>query len=125
MIMKFIRKIKTSLLIVLLPVLLLVFINSSLNRHIHKLSSGQLVSHAHPVFYKDQAGTTDSSHQHTKKELFIFELFSNILFLLTGLLLIGIIAFPGLNTELLFYNKARPVKEYYYLLNYHAPPVIG
>jgi hypothetical protein len=61
-------------LFVLFIVLIGFMLNNSLFRHIHILSDGTLVEHAHP-FAESTGRTTETSHSHTSEELVLLNLF--------------------------------------------------
>lgn len=59
--------------IVLVGVVGLLTLNNALFMHIHKLPNGQLVVHAHPFSNTTQSSNDQTSHQHSKVELLIFD----------------------------------------------------
>ena len=77
-----IAKISTSLMI---PVILLLFFNTSNNKHTHILPNGQIVNHAHP-FKSDNSSTPYQNHKHTPFELIFLSFLSNSIGLLPVLL---------------------------------------
>jgi hypothetical protein len=98
--------------------------NTTLNQHFHKLSSGFVISHAHP-FDKGNAGKPFQDHHHTSLELIILEQLSHtvfwiyLFFIILAPLLVEYkkIKFP------LFIIFKNP--DLYFLKNYHAPPEIA
>lgn len=65
-------RLKPALSIMLIAVITALMINRIVYTHIHVLSNGSLVSHAHP-FSKNAEGTPDSSHRHTNIEFFLLD----------------------------------------------------
>jgi hypothetical protein len=104
------------ILFILLPAMVWLFANTIVNRHIHVLSDGYIVSHAHPF---------NTPHQHTKKELFLLDLFYIIVFSSITILVIR----SFLSTCPLFIrfrvNHQVPARKHYHVYHYHAPPFPG
>jgi len=112
---------------VIIPVFLVVVIcfltNTTINRHFHKLSSGFVITHAHPL-EKGNYGKPFQDHNHTSSELIILEHISNsvfwiylfIMFLAPLLFIYAILNFP------LFITFKNP--DLYFIKNYRAPPEI-
>jgi hypothetical protein len=106
----------------LLPAFLWLLTNSTLNMHSHLTPVGTVISHAHP-FQKNQAEPAPiQGHHHTPGELWLLDLFSILLFSLVTAATIQLIS-----KDLPLTPKERavhkvPVKEYYQVYHYHAPP---
>lgn len=105
----------------LMAVMWLLF-NGNVNRHVHVLSDGYAISHAHP--FKGNPADQDSpdTHRHSRSELMLLSLFTNIT---TTLLVIFCIkplveAIPQVIT--ITYPSPEPLREYYQVHHYHAPP---
>lgn len=58
------------MLLALLPAVLALFLNASLNKHRHVLPNGQVIEHAHP-FQSDSSQSPYQKHSHTRFE-FVF-----------------------------------------------------
>lgn len=119
------KRIKPSriLLLALLPAMLWLFLNSTLNRHIHVLADGYIITHSHP-FKKSQDGTSPlENHKHSKQELLLLALFCEIVFYVLTFLFLKprMQKRPQVRTIRQF--RPLPVKELYYVHHYHAPPV--
>lgn len=113
------------LLLLLLPALMWLFFNTTFNRHIHVLSDGYVITHAHP-FVQDQAASDPSkTHRHTKKELLLFGLFCEIAFTVLTLLVLK----PSLRKPprvLWFqFTPQVPTRKNFQVHHYHAPPFPG
>ena len=116
------KRSSAGLLLLLLPAVVWLFYNTTVNRHIHICADGFVISHSHP-FTKGQADSDPSrTHQHTDKELMLLSLFSDpvatIIFLF--FLLPFIQAYPR---NISFQDTSQePVRKYFQVHNYHAPP---
>ncbi|MEN8227778.1 MAG: hypothetical protein ABFS38_06445 [Bacteroidota bacterium] len=116
------RKSSFSLTLLLLPAMMWLFFNTTVNRHIHVLSDGYVITHSHP-FAKNQTDSVPStSHQHTEKELLLFSLFSEIVFSLISLLILR--AFLHTYPQILRFRftHLEPARKYFQVHHYHAPP---
>ncbi len=110
------------LLLLLLPALMWLFFNTTFNRHVHVLSDGYVITHAHPFVKNQAAADTPPAHRHTKKELLLFGLFCEIVFSILALLVLR----PYLRThpQVLRFQSIRriPVRKNFQVHHYHAPP---
>ncbi|MDX9882265.1 MAG: hypothetical protein RBS73_09375 [Prolixibacteraceae bacterium] len=68
--LKHIRKYVRLGFVLLLPAYFAILANSVMNRHIHVLPDGIIITHAHP-FAKNPDGEKQANHRHTGKD-FIF-----------------------------------------------------
>ncbi len=57
-----------------LPIYLMVLANSMMNMHVHILSNGMVVKHAHP--FEHSESDTEEHHHHTDDELSFYEGFT-------------------------------------------------
>lgn len=116
------RKISKILIPAFLVIILCYVANATMNQHYHKLSSGVILSHAHPYQNSDNTGIPFKDHSHSSAEFIFLEKISITVFWIYLIILFL--------TPLLFIFKtpAVPViiyfrKRYlYFLRNYHAPP---
>ncbi|MEZ4999372.1 MAG: hypothetical protein R2744_12960 [Bacteroidales bacterium] len=69
--MGFFRKHKQQVAIVLLPVLVVLYVNSVINRHEH-LVSGNVYTHSHP-FDRSAGDSPYQPHHHTDRELLFLD----------------------------------------------------
>ncbi len=116
------RKISRILVPVFLVVILCYVANATINQHYHKLSSGVILSHAHPYQNSDNPGIPFKDHNHSSAEFIFLEQISITVFWIS---LIILLLTPSLG---IFKELSVPVvhffrKQYlYFLRNYHAPP---
>lgn len=110
---------------IIIPVFLIVVIffltNETINQHFHKLSSGQVVKHAHP-FERDSTGNPFQEHHHSSSELLLLEFMSGTVFwIYLAIILIAPLFFAheiqNSRFAVIFRNP-----DLYFLRNYHAPP---
>ncbi len=115
------RQMRKYLVAVLLPALVCLIINSSTNRHYHKLINGVIIYHAHPYDKQHDKNSPEKSHHHTNLEFFILGLIANSVFLFSiGLIFSPCrIHFKNINT---FSNWIIPGKDFYPLFRKRAPP---
>jgi len=114
-------------LLILLPALSWLFFNSIYYRHLHQLSTGIIISHAHP-YEKTTTNTPDSpfaSHNHSDEEFFLYDTISNtilhFLFAFFGLLLLILFNVKKLKNH--FQQKIYS-QEAFLLQYYRGPPAI-
>jgi len=114
-----------SLILILLAAVLWFFYNASVNRHVHILSDGYAISHAHP-FADKQANpgqSEETSHRHSKKELMLLSLFNGLIYSFIIVLILS----PFLHTFPQFLSSGpghqKTVRNYYQVHHYHAPPL--
>lgn len=118
------------LLLLMLPAVCWLFFNTTANRHIHVMSGGYVISHAHP-FHKDYQdafplnGQEFPSHQHTKKELLLLSLFSELLFSIITLVILRPLIYASPQIRCFRMTRRAPSREHYQVHHYHAPPVSG
>lgn len=116
------RDLTKTVFIVLLPAVIWLFINATVNRHHHYLSGGYLVSHAHPYDKTPDPAGTPGSHQHSESELLLLSLVSNPVTIVCMLLmawLLQIMVYRLFNT---FTSPPVMIRDFYQVHNYHAPP---
>ena len=113
-----------SLFLSLLPAIIWLFVNATVNQHSHRISEGYTVTHAHPY----NTSTSDSgpikSHHHSETELLLLSLISSPVSLATALfvLIFFKIAISWIFNSLL--NQSAPVLNHYQIHHYHGPPVL-
>lgn len=121
--MELIKKYQKFILVILFPALCWLFFNAVYNRHFHELSSGIIISHAHPYDKTQDCSSPYASHSHTEDEFLLYDIISDtILFILLG----GFLAV--LLYELFFkkicYNLAEEIIDtsHPFILKYRGPP---
>jgi len=112
------------LLILALPAVMWLFINASINIHIHQLSDGTYISHSHPYNKNAANKGSGAAHQHSKKQYQLLQMMS-----LPDT--VSITAFLICFSMLLEckHLKLSPVtiktkSEFYGILTYRGPPSI-
>jgi hypothetical protein len=109
-----------------MPVFLLIVFcyvaNATINQHYHKLSSGIILSHAHPYQNSDDAGVPFKNHTHSRAEFIFLEQISTTVFwiyLFIVLLIPSLFIFKTVPVPVVIFIRKRFL---YFLRNYHAPP---
>lgn len=90
---------------------MLIQLNTIFFRHAHRLPSGKIITHAHP--YKPIGDGPFQPNNHTNNELFLLDVFTNILFLSTSAF-----SFPLLIKEVIGFFNAT----FFYQLSYRFQP---
>ncbi len=76
--MFFARKIK-SLLLLLIPAIVLLQVNSAINGHYHSLSDGMIIYHAHPYTPINNNNFPFQKHKHSKTEYALLQIISHFI----------------------------------------------
>lgn len=110
---------------IIIPVFLLVVIlylaNATVNQHIHKLDSGVMVKHAHPL-EKPAPGNPYKGHHHTSLELILlYQISANAFWIYLSIILVVplLFAFSDITARVISVFRSP---DLYFLQNYHAPP---
>jgi len=115
-----IRIIVSGLLIFLIALLI---INNSLFIHVHTLSTGEVITHAHPFFPKSESGDPLKQHSHSKNEIQIYSILNSAIFILILIFLIDAIIDYIIAYKTLFYNSILPSANVFGFFN-RPPPVL-
>ncbi len=121
--MHYFRKYGKYFLAAIFPAICWLIVNYAINRHCHQLSSGDIITHAHPYQKEDTNNSPFKSHHHSGFEILILDLISNIL-VLSG------ISFSYAFFQILIREiKVQAIQilsysEPYTLQNYRGPPVL-
>jgi hypothetical protein len=75
----FIPKIRQTIAQGFLVIFTLMLLNGIVFRHAHKLSSGKIITHAHP-YKSSNSNSPFQPNDHTNNELFLLDTFSNVPF---------------------------------------------
>jgi hypothetical protein len=110
------------LLLALLPAMLWLFLNTTLNRHIHVLADGYIITHSHPYKKSHDSTSPLDNHKHNKRELLLFGLYSVIVFAVMTLLFLEPRFQEQPAVRRVRMTHAIPVRELYFVNHYHAPP---
>lgn len=89
-------------------------LNGIVFRHAHKLSSGKIITHAHP-YKSSNSNSPFQPNDHTNNELFLLDMFSNVPFV--GLTLTIALAAVVKSVEII----RTPRLSFYLLTVYHKP----
>lgn len=116
---------KKIILIILLPALSWLFFNTVYYRHLHQLSSGINISHAHP-YNKTNECTSDpfASHNHTEDEYILYDIISNTILFTLIAVFISLLVFNNLVTDYIIHEEKLQFQELYLLQKYRGPPSI-
>ena len=87
--------ISSILSIIAIPIILWLYISSTINFHYHKLPDGTVICHSHP-YHSEESDSPFESHHHSSISYTIIQQISVISFLLIGLAFLLI--------KLLYYN---------------------
>ena len=111
------------MILLLLPAVMWLFFNTAVNRHIHILSDGFVISHSHPFANKLSDSSPLQTHQHTEKELLLLGIFSAVVFSFITLLILRsyLQIYPQKFKIRLIHRE--PVRKYFQVHHYHAPPL--
>ncbi len=123
--MDFARKMGKYLLVILLPAIAWLVINSFINRHYHKLENGVIICHAHPYDKHKAENLPQESHHHTSLEFLLFGLITTPVFLLSiGFLALNICRQQSGKINI-FSDCNIPERKSYHLFKTRAPPLIS
>jgi hypothetical protein len=116
------RQLAKSLFLFLLPAVIWLFVNASINWHVHILPGGYMISHAHPYKKAPSGSFPFERHDHTRAELVLFSLISDpvahiVILFFSGLCLISVLRIVKTRDHF-----TEPAREYFQVNNYHAPP---
>lgn len=115
------RKFSRYGLIILFPLICWLFINNTANRHSHQLKAGYIITHAHPYERNHTDKSPFQSHNHSDHELFILDLISNAVVILSIPLFIRY--FQTLLEEIkIKHISISPYIHNFNLQQYRAPP---
>lgn len=108
--------------LLLLPGVIWLFVNATVNRHSHIAPDGYLFYHAHPYDKSPSDPLRTDSHDHSEKELILLSFISNpaapfVLFLALTTILTAIPRLSGILP-----GHVEHAREYYQVHHYHAPP---
>lgn len=99
-------------------------LNGIVFRHAHKLSSGKIITHAHP--YKSaNSNSPFQPNDHTSNEIFLLDAFSNAVFVgltlavaLIGAKVVQVVFSPSISSYLL----TTPHKPFFGDFSHRGPP---
>jgi hypothetical protein len=97
-----------------LVIFTLMLLNGIVFRHAHKLSSGKIITHAHP-YKSSNSNSPFQPNDHTNNELFLLDTFSNAPFV--GLTLTVALAAVIKSIQII----STPLLSFYLLTAYHKP----
>ena len=116
-----IRKTGKFWLVLILPAIVWLIINSAVNGHYHKLQNGKIIHHCHPYKHNENNNSPFEDHHHSNAEYYIIDLISNTIVLLSSFFIFHSITFAYKYINCLIVLLIPP-KEYYFSNNYRSPP---
>ena len=116
------RDLSKYLLLFLLPAVLWLFINATVNKHNHFLSEGYIISHAHPYDKTPSNPDPLDPHHHNGLELFLLSLVSDPLTTTSIVFLLVLFLLAVMLMSRPRYDVVVPIMRLYQVRNYHAPP---
>jgi 4-amino-4-deoxy-L-arabinose transferase-like glycosyltransferase len=118
------RNLALGLTLALLPALIWLFVNATVNRHTHYLSEGYFVSHAHPYDKTPSNPVPREPHRHNEIEFLVINYISEPLALALQLFVLHLILFSIDRFTGHILHHQEPAREYYNVHHYHAPPLL-
>ena len=115
---------KKYLVVIILPAVFWLFTNSVINLHYHQVYNGILVKHAHPYEKQSTHKIPVQSHHHSDVELVFLDLLCNPLVLLAFFFFSLGKFFTYSTLRKNIFNLPVPVRKFYDIPDYHAPPVL-
>ncbi len=115
--MLFSQRIRQTIAHGFLVVFTLMLLNGIVFRHAHKLSSGKIITHAHP-YKPSNSNTPFQPNEHSNQELFLLDSVTNAVFV--GLTLAVVLA--GVNLVQFVFSQKTPSS---YLLTAYRSPFFG
>jgi hypothetical protein len=108
--------------LLLLPAVMWLFFNASVNRHFHITTEGIMIVHAHPFAKTDADQFPVPSHRHNSRELMLLSLFSEVVCSILILFLAGQLLAQVPLIMRFRRRQDEPPKQFYHVYLYHAPP---
>ncbi len=118
------NKIKKIILALLLPAIISLFFNATVNKHYHLLSSGQVIQHAHPFSNNTDSQTPFQNHNHSKTELIILNILTNTISLAIIFLIFALELFIFKQKKLFTFINNQYNQIYLFVKKSRAPPII-
>ena len=115
------KKVVNIILLIFLPAVIWIFVNATINRHMHYTSDGLYVSHAHP-FDKIPNSDPGRSHHHSDTELLLLNFLSDPVTTVTLSFFISFIHYAFIHFLKQTKSYPIPLRKHHQILNYHAPP---
>ncbi len=112
-----------SLTMLLLAAMIWLLFNTTVNRHIHVLSDGYIITHSHPFTKQQSDSIPFKTHQHTDKALLLLSLFSEIIFSLITFLILRSYLHSYPQKISIRLTHPEPARKYFQVHLYHAPPI--
>ena len=115
-------KFSRLLIFLLLPGVVWLFHNTIVNRHIHVLSDGYVLSHAHPINNTPGDWKDLNTHQHSRKQIMLLDLFYMII--ISGISILVLRSFLRAFHQIIKFQVHHhvPAREHFQVYHYHAPP---
>ena len=116
------RRIFKVISLIFLPAVIWIFVNATIDRHTHYTYGGFYLTHAHPYDKTSNDSDTGRSHHHSDNEFLLLNFFADPLatVILGFFFSFFLYAFTLFLTQI--QNYPQPLRQFYQILNYHAPP---
>jgi len=108
---------------VLFLLISLLILNNSLFVHVHTLSNGEIITHAHPFFPKAESQETSGNHSHNKNEIQIYNILNSTIFLVIIVFLLDFIINYIISKKVLFFASILSTTNIFDLFN-RPPPLV-
>jgi hypothetical protein len=111
-----------GLVLLMLPAVVWLFYNTTVNRHVHVLADGSVILHSHP-FDKHPTGSDPlNTHHHSNKELMLLSLFNDSLISVIIFLILRPFLRVCFQFKIFSLHHGEPARQYFQVHHYHAPP---
>ena len=116
------RRIRKIVSVVLLFSVFWFIINSVAFRHYHQLSTGNIITHAHPYQPQKSDNYPFQSHPHSNMDYIILSLICDPFFCLTAIFIAVFLFFPAFKIIQSILEKFYISREYTWSYTYRGPP---
>ncbi len=120
--MELIKRYNKLFFILLFPAVCWLFFNAIYYRHYHQMSSGIIISHAHP-YDKGCASAPYASHEHSEDEFLLYDIISHTALLFIISIFLTLALFKTLLKQFYFNKTVSLYYSSFYLTPlYRGPP---
>jgi hypothetical protein len=103
----------------------LLIVNNSLFVHVHTLSNGEVITHAHPFFPNAESKNSTGQHSHNKNEIQIYNILNSAIFLVIIVFLLDTVINFIISKKISFFNFILPTTNIFDLFNRPPPFVLS